>query len=169
MPPEGILPLGPMTPDRRDRLLALNNAHAAELSWLDSGRLAMLAGQVFWAGRIGDVDGFVLTFDHTAEYDSPNYRWFRDRFDRFAYIDRIVVAPAARRRGAARLLYDSVLEAAEAAGHPAVMAEVNCEPPNPVSDAFHAAFGFQEIGRADVPSSRPGTARTVRYLTRRLP
>ena len=158
-----------MTPDRLDRVLALNNANAAQLSWLDPDRLALLVCQSFWAARIGDVDAFVLTFDHKAEYDGLNYRWFRDRFDRFAYVDRVVVTPTARGRGLARRLYDGVLEAAKAAGHSAIMAEVNCEPPNPASDAFHASFGFQEIGRAGIPPSIHGEARTVRYLTRRLP
>lgn len=172
-----VQPLGPLTPGLRDRLLALNNAHAAELSWLDADRLAMLARQAFWAARVGDmdgaaragdVDGFVLALDHTADYDSPNYRWFRNRFGGFAYVDRIVIAPAARGRGLARLLYDGVFAAAAAAGHDAVMAEVNHEPPNPASDALHATLGFQEVGRASHPAGPRAEARTVRYLMRSL-
>ena len=38
--------------------------------------------------------------------------------------------------------------------------EVNCDPPNPVSDAFHAALGFREIGRARIVER----SKTVRYL-----
>ncbi len=164
----GVQPLGPLTPGLRDRLLALNNAHAAELSWLDADRLAMLARQAFWAARVGDVEGFVLALDHTADYDSPNYRWFRNRFGGFAYVDRIVIAPAARGRGLARLLYDGVFAAVAAAGHAAVMAEVNHEPPNPASDALHATLGFQEVGRASHPAGPRAEARTVRYLMRSL-
>jgi predicted GNAT superfamily acetyltransferase len=160
-----IEPIGPVAPDHLDRLLALNNAHAAELSLLDAARLASLLQQAFWAARVGDVDAFMLTLDQSADYDSPNHRWFRDRYPRFVYVDRVVVAPAARGRGLARLLYAGVLHAAAAAGHTAIMAEVNTIPPNPASDALHAALGFHEVGAASIH----GGAKTVRYLMRTLP
>jgi predicted GNAT superfamily acetyltransferase len=71
-----------------DGLLALNNAHAQELSWLDRDRLRDLVVQSFLAVRIGEADGFLLAFDQSASYDSPNFLWFRDRYPRFVYIDR---------------------------------------------------------------------------------
>lgn len=160
-----IEPIGLLVPDHLDRLLALNNAHAAELSLLDAARLASLLQQAFWAARVGDVDAFMLTLDQSAGYDSPNHRWFRDRYPRFVYVDRVVVAPAARGRGLARLLYAGALHAAASAGHTAIMAEVNTIPPNPASDALHAALGFREVGAASIH----GGAKTVRYLMRTLP
>lgn len=75
------------------RVLALNNEHAKELSWLDADRLVALAGRAFLARRIGAVDAFLLAFDQDADYDSPNFLWFRSRYPRFVYVDRIVVAP----------------------------------------------------------------------------
>lgn len=158
-------PVGPLTPDRMGRLLALNNAHAAELSLLDADRLGALLGQAFWTARVGDVNAFMLTLDQGAQYDSPNHRWFRDRFPHFVYVDRVVVAPAARGRGLARALYAGVTQAAAAAGHTMVAAEVNQDPPNPASDALHAALGFREAGSAIIH----GGAKTVRYLVRDLP
>ena len=158
-------PAAPLTPDRLERLLTLNNAHATELSLLDADHLAHLLSQAFWTARIGDVDAFMLTLDQSAGYDSPNHRWFRDRYPRFAYVDRIAVAPAARGRGLARALYAGAIQAAAAAGHTAIMAEVNSNPPNPASDALHAALGFQQVGAAPIH----GGAKTVRYLMRPLP
>lgn len=155
----------PVSLDRLDGVLALNNAHAAELSLLDPARLAGLVRQALWTAQAGDVDGFVLLLDETAAYDSPNFRWFRERFARFAYVDRVVVAPHARGRGLARRLYADAFAAAGAAGQRMVAAEVNRIPPNPISDAFHAALGFQEAGQAVIH----GGTRTVRYLTRDLP
>ena len=61
-------------------------------------------GEAFLARRIGDLDAFLLTFDQSARYDSPNYLWFRNRYERLVYVDRIVVASAARGRGCARRL-----------------------------------------------------------------
>ena len=73
-------------------LLALNNAHARELSWLEPERLEYLVGEALLARRIGGIDAFLLAFDQDARYDSPNFLWFRARYPRFAYVDRIVVA-----------------------------------------------------------------------------
>ncbi len=145
-------------------VLVLNNAHAAELSWLEPDRLSYLIGQAFHARRIGDVDAFLLAFDQDAGYDSPNFLWFRDRFARFVYVDRIAVAERARGRGLARRLYADLFDHAARAGHDRVVCEVNAEPPNAASDAFHAALGFSEIGRALIHDG----AKAVRYFTRPL-
>jgi uncharacterized protein len=145
-------------------LLALNNAHARELSWLEPARLAHLVEQAFLARRIGDLDAFLLAFDQDADYDSPNFRWFCARYPRFVYVDRIVVASSARGRGCARRLYGDLFEHAARAGHERVVCEVNSRPPNPGSDAFHAALGFVEVGSAAIH----GGSKTVRYLSRTL-
>src|SRR4051812_23346898 len=142
-------------------LLALNNAHAQELSWLEPERLEYLIGEAFLARRIGNFDAFLLAFDQDARYDSPNFIWFRARYPRFVYVDRVVVAPSARGRGCARRLYADLFEHAVRAGHDRVVCEVNTIPPNPASDAFHAALGFVEVGNASVH----GGSRTVRYLS----
>lgn len=147
-----------------ERVLALNNDHAKELSWLDGDRLAELVGRAFVARRIGIVDAFLLAFDQDADYDSPNFLWFRSRYRRFVYVDRVVVAHAARGRGHARRLYDDLFAEARRAGHDRIVCEVNREPPNPASDAFHAALGFTEVGATRLPDG----IKTVRYLTRPL-
>jgi uncharacterized protein len=141
-------------------LLALNNAHARELSWLEPDRLAHLVDTAFQASRIGG-EAFLLAFDQDADYDSWNFLWFRARHARFVYIDRVVVAPSARGRGHARRLYEVLFVKAANSGHDRVVCEVNSIPPNPVSDAFHAALGFNETGTG----VSPDRAKTVRYLS----
>jgi predicted GNAT superfamily acetyltransferase len=150
--------------DPSGRTLALNNAHATELSWLEPERLATLIRHAFLARRIGDVDALLLAFDQDADYDSPNFLWFRARYRRFVYVDRVVVAPAARGRGYARRLYDDLFERARGAGHDQVVCEVNAQPPNPASDAFHLTMGFREVGSDVIHGGR----KTVRYLRRVL-
>ena len=145
-------------------ILELNNAHAQELSWLDRGRLAQLIAAAFLARRIGHLDAFLLAFDQDAPYDSPNFLWFRARYPRFVYIDRIAVATSARGRGFARLLYRDLFDEARRRGHARVVCEVNLAPPNPASDAFHAALGFVEVGRGSIHDG----SKTVRYLRRTL-
>jgi uncharacterized protein len=150
----------PIASDVEPALLVLNNAHAMELSWLEPGRFSVLLGRAFHARRIGGADAFLLAFDQDA--DSPNFLWFRERHPRFVYIDRVAVAPAARGRGHARRLYADLIETAAARGHSLVVCEVNSEPPNPASDAFHAALGFADVGQARIH----GGSKTVRYLMR---
>ena len=157
-----IEPLDPADP--KGRAVALNNAHATELSWLEPSRLAQLTQSAFYARRIGEVDAFLLAFDQDADYDSPNFLWFRDRRQRSVYIDRIVVLPEARGRGYARRLYEDLFVQARHAGHDQVVCEVNTAPPNPGSDAFHLALGFEEVGAAAIHRG----AKTVRYLRRGL-
>lgn len=142
-------------------LLALNNAHAQELSLLEGERLEHLVREAFLARRIGHLDAFLLVFDQDARYDSPNFIWFRARYPRFVYVDRIVVAASARGRGCARRLYSDLFEHAVRAGHDRVVCEVNMIPPNTASDAFHAALGFVEVGTVSVYDG----SRTVRYLS----
>lgn len=142
-------------------LLALNNAHAQELSWLEPERLVHLVKEAFLASRIGSIDAFLLAFDQGADYDSPNFLWFRSRYARFVYVDRIAVAQAARGRGYARALYDELFVRAARAGHDRVVCEVNSMPPNPESDAFQAALAFSEVGTGIIH----GRGKTVRYLS----
>jgi len=144
-------------------LVALNNAHAAELSFLTPERFAELIDDAFFAACIGEADALLIAFDQAADYDSPNFLWFRERFGRFVYVDRIVVADAARGRALARLLYEALFERARIGGHDRVVCEVNADPPNPASDAFHAALGFVEVG-----SARLANGKTVRYFERGL-
>jgi len=147
-------------------LLALNNAHARELSWLEPARLEHLVGQSFFARRLGErgehVDAFLLALDQNADYDSPNFLLFRERYERFVYVDRVAVASSARGRGLARLLYVELFAAAVRERHSSVVCEVNSEPPNPASDAFHVALGFSEVGRASIHNG----SKTVCYLRR---
>ena len=106
------LPIEAVSPADEAAILALNNEHAAELSWLEPERLSYLLGQAFHTRRVGRLEAFLMAFDQDAAYDSPNYLWFRSRYPRFVYVDRVVVANAARGRGHARRLYTDLFDVA---------------------------------------------------------
>ena len=159
---ETFAPL-PIRPEDEPAVLALNNQHAEELSWLDPERLRRMVGETFYGRRIGALEAFILAFDQDAAYDSPNFLWFRERYPHFVYVDRIAVAAEARGRGHARQLYEDLFARAAAAGHSLVACEVNAEPPNPASDAFHAALGFVAVGSATLAGGK-----IVRYFARSL-
>jgi len=146
-------------------VLSLNNAHAKETSVLDEVSLATLLGMGFYARGIDrGATAFLIALDHNAPYINPNFAWFKASREPFIYIDRIIVAKSARGLGIARLLYEDLFAAAKQAGHNRVVCEVNIEPPNPASVAFHAAMGFAGVGQATIHN---GT-KTVRYFEKTL-
>jgi uncharacterized protein len=156
-----------MTPISADTLpaaLALNNAHAVELSFQTETSFARLVSHAFFAHWAAPGEGFLIAFDQDCDYASENFLWFKARFDRFVYVDRVVVAQAARGRGLAKALYAELFVAARAAGHSRIVCEVNSDPPNPASDAFHAALRFVEVGAAELA----GKGKSVRYLEARI-
>ncbi len=153
----------PIGEEHLDAVLALNNLHALETSWLDDTRLRRMIGNSYAANAICEGPGlgaFLIAFDESADYDSPNFLWFRARRPRFVYIDRIVTAAASRGREHGRDLYEHLFDRVAAHGGGDVVCEVNLDPPNAASDAFHSRMGFAETGRARLA----GSTKTVRYL-----
>ncbi|HKW10954.1 MAG TPA: GNAT family N-acetyltransferase [Gemmatimonadaceae bacterium] len=140
-------------------MLALNNDHAVELSWADETKLRNPVAMAFLAERAGFADALLIALDQEARYDNANFNWFRSRYARFVYVDRVVTAPAARGRGLARTLYSRLVERAIAAKHERVVCEVNADPPNTGSQALHQSLGFVPVGDARLP-----TGKTVTYM-----
>jgi predicted GNAT superfamily acetyltransferase len=129
-------------------VLTLNERNVEALAPMDEARLNELRGL---ADRFDvlDVDGafggFVVTFASGTAYDSENYRWFTGRHDRFYYLDRIVLHEDFRRRGLGGYVYDELERVA--APYTRLCLEVNLEPRNDASLAFHEARGYKEVGR----------------------
>lgn len=160
-----FVPLSDADPALLDDALALNAAVAHWTSPLDAPALrALLAASAFAeaARSDGHAAAFLVGFDESSDYGSPNFLWLRDRLPRFAYVDRVVTAPWAQGRGLARALYDRFAAWATAEGHDRLACEVDGT--NPGSEAFHARLGFEEIGQGE---PRPG--KLVCYLARPLP
>jgi uncharacterized protein len=146
-----------------DALLALNNANAVETSLLDRAKLARMISAAFFARTIDGNQALLLAFDQSSDYEGVNFRWFRERYPRFIYVDRIIVAETARGRGIARGLYADLFIEARVHGQHLIAAEVNRTPPNPASDAFHERLGFVDVGRGS-----PSPGKVVRYLTKSM-
>ena len=145
-------------------MLRLNAADGMFLAPLDEGSMRALLGQAFHVGlRENGRDAFLIALDQTAPYGSPNFRWFRQRYSRFVYVDRLIVAQHLRGKGIGKSLYEELFDVCRASGQKLVTCEVYVNPPNPTSDAFHAALGFEEVGRAIVYVSK-----TVRYLIKHV-
>jgi len=141
---------------RRDdlvHLLQINSANVPAVGALDESSLLTLLD---WSCTtlVADVDGrcvgFCVVLPPGTGYQSPNYRYFMDRWPEFRYVDRIAIDDAARRRGIGAAMYREI-----AARHPMLplVLEVNVVPPNEGSMRFHLREGFREIERLE---TRPG-------------
>lgn len=138
------------------RVLEINQQNTPEVGSIDAGRLAFLFDEsaIALAAEVGDeVVGFTLVLAPGSTYDSVNYRWFADRGDDIMYLDRVAIDARHRRLGLGRALYTSVFDeiSAQHAEMTRLGLEVNVQPPNPGSMAFHEGLGFTEVGRQDTP------------------
>ncbi|MBL8549537.1 MAG: GNAT family N-acetyltransferase [Hyphomonadaceae bacterium] len=138
---------------------ALNAANVAATAPMDEAAYRNMLEQAFRATALEGA--CLIAFDEGADYGSENFEWFGARYERFAYVDRVIVPEAARGKGLARALYEDLFAASRGAGKPLVCCEINT--PNPVSDVFHARMGFGEVGKATLRSGK-----RVRYLARTL-
>ena len=147
-------------------VLALNNAHVPHVNALtetEFGELVALTAHFTVAEDPDGLLGFVLCVPAGRAYWSDNYRWFAARYDDFLYLDRVVVAPRARRRGVGRALYQDLHTRARERW-PRVALEVNLRPPNPDSVAFHEAMGYAPVGVREYEGDTKAVQMYVRDL-----
>ena len=141
-----------LTPTDIPRLVELNDAASPAVPITSESEMAALldsAGFTF-AARDGEIlIGFVIGMRAGADYASENYRFFDSRSSDFLYVDRIVIDEAQRGSGRGRALYAAVFELARVEALREVTCEVNLDPPNPGSLAFHDRLGFTRIGEQE--------------------
>jgi predicted GNAT superfamily acetyltransferase len=152
-----ILQIRPATVRDLPEVLRLNQPAFPHVSSLTSGSLRNLFDEAAWfyvAVSRNDHAGFLIALRPDAAYQSENYLWFAQRFPNFLYIDRICVCPSHQRRGVGSRLYAGAEKFARESHIPLLTCEVNLEPENPTSLAFHDRLGFQEV---DTQRSEKGT------------
>jgi predicted GNAT superfamily acetyltransferase len=144
--------LRPFVGEDRAALLRLNADNYPAVHPLDETTLDWLlafGGGHHWVAqdRTGAVLGYLLSFASASNYDDPEIRELRRRMaEPFFYICQVVVAPAHRERGIASAFYRMVATTARSQGVRFLCCDVNTNPPNPDSMAFHRCLGFAEVG-----------------------
>lgn len=130
-----------------DEVLHLNEASLPYVSNIDHEQLQWFAEHATFVS-VAKIDerfaGFLIGLRPGTAYASPNYRWFCDHYDDFAYVDRVAVSEWARRQGVAESLYEAF--AKSQSGAPVMTCEVNIRPPNEGSMLFHKRLGFRQVG-----------------------
>lgn len=123
--------------------------HVGALGRREFEELLDRAGAALFVEQDGVVAGFLVTFREGSDYQSENYRYFDSRYDSFLYIDRIVIAASFQRQGLGRAVYEELERMAREQGAAKIACEVNVEPPNPESFAFHESLDFREVDRQE--------------------
>jgi predicted GNAT superfamily acetyltransferase len=139
-----------------EAVLRLNESEVPHVGSIGLEKLAWFAANAAYfrvAACEDDIGAYLVGMRPGTDYASPNYRWFCKHYADFAYVDRVAVAPHARRRGLASRLYED-FEATVAGVVGVMTCEVNIRPPNETSMRFHRQLGFRQVG---VLESEDGT------------
>jgi len=136
----------PIEPNDYDSVLALNEESVPHVNLIGTLELQWFIDHAACT-RVAKIDdrlaGFLIGLRAGAEYASPNYQWFCDNYEDFAYIDRVVVSTWARRQGVADALYETFRYSQSDAK--VMTCEVNIRPSNEGSMLFHERMGFRRV------------------------
>jgi len=156
------------------RMLELNNAAvpavneltADEMAWFLDVSHCCLVAELPGSTAVSPVALLVGLDGPGVPYESANYGWFSERYERFLYVDRVVVEPSAYRSGVGRAFYEIFAQSAN--GHTHLCAEVNTVPRNDRSLAFHDALGFEALGEFSGEGPVETAAKVVMMYARPL-
>jgi predicted GNAT superfamily acetyltransferase len=152
-----------VTFDDFPEILKLNQGAVPQVNTVDLDALRWFEHKAayFRVAEAGDtLVGFLIAFAHDSGYPSKYFGWFCDRYDRFIYVDRVIVTESARRKRVAWRLFEDVERVAWGRGFPLV-SDVYSRPPNQVSLSFHDKYGFQQVGSQQVDD---GAREVVKFL-----
>ena len=141
-------------PNDKDAIFEVNIDSLSGVSAFDDEYFATLMREcaLFRGVVVGQaIEGYVCALSHQATYDGEEFAWFRDHLaDGFLYIDQIAIRRRSRGQGLGRALYQDMETYARENGLSALACEVNYEPFNAASQAFHRQFGFAEVVRMPI-------------------
>lgn len=135
-----------------DRVLEINQANVPAVGSATADHLRHLIAEssiALVAEIDGDIAGFCIVLGDGADYDSVNYVWFMEHHHTAMYLDRVAFDERFHGRGLGSEMYAEV-DRRIRRNHPGATGlslEVNVDPPNEPSLAFHHKHGFAEVGR----------------------
>jgi len=157
--------IGEITKAHYDQILRMNKQFVHWLAPMDRDELIYILNLAKYARQIDNGRGVLIAYDNDTVYPNhENMRWLAKKFDRFFYIDRVIVDGKASGKGYGKMLYVDIENYARSNGYPRLVCEVNTLPDNPGSHSFHEKMGFVPCGQQVV---KPGI-KAVRYYEKSL-
>ena len=119
---------------------AVNSVSVEEFVWLHKNSIYFKK-----VSLDESLAGFLLVLPTNIPYKSLNYTWFSQRYDNFAYIDRIAVKEEFKGSGIGTLLYKD-LEKSLPKEIKMIACEYNIKPLNMISKNFHQKMSYKNVG-----------------------
>ena len=151
-----------ITPQDLASVLAINNEAVPAVNALTASELSDIVNisEKAWVVDEGDkIVGVLIVLGPRESYGSANYTWLNSQFTNFCYVDRIIIATSGKRKGYGKALYLALEEHAVSTGVEMLLCEVNVEPENPQSMAFHESLGWVPF-----QDREHGPGKIVRYF-----
>jgi len=145
-----------------ESVLALNNDAIPAVNALTFDELngiLRMAQKTWVVEDNGRVVGALVIIGPGASYQSANYSWLDRQFTNFCYVDRIIISPSNKRKGKGWKLYATLEKHAITTEADVLLCEVNVEPENPQSLAFHASLKWTPF-----QDREHGSGKVVRYF-----
>ncbi len=147
-------------------VLQINAASVPGVAALDRAEFARLMAMPNYHVAIENEDllvvGYALAFHSNAPYEGEEFQGFKRKLQNpFIYIDQVATQLESRRMGIGSAIYEALEGVARVSDVSTLCCEVNIDPPNPESMAFHEKLGFSQsviLATAD--------GRTVALLTK---
>ena len=155
-----------ITPHDIEMVLAINNDAIPAVNSLTANELTDIINisEKSWVVDEGDeIVGVLIVIGPGESYGSANYTWLNSQFTDFCYVDRIIIASSGKRKGHGKALYLALEEHAASTGKKVLLCEVNVEPENPQSMAFHASLGWVPF-----QDREHGPGKVVRYFKKSM-
>lgn len=135
-----------------EEMWAINQANIPEVGSIPTieefQRLTLLSSHIIVVQQNTEMAGFIILMREDQDYHSLNYKFLINKFDHFLYVDRVAIKDGFRRQGLGKKIYDEVFIIAGSLNID-VCCEVNTEPRNDPSLAFHSYYEFEEVGEKD--------------------
>lgn len=131
-------------------IISINKNSIPEVSEIDKDYFDHMLNEssYFFAAELqGSLVGYICAFSSDDHYDASEFKWFQELHkSNFLYIDQVGISPQYRRAGVGKFMYQNLEELALRGRYKNLSCEVNIEPLNIVSKAFHEKLGFVEVG-----------------------
>ena len=156
----------PITPHDIEAVLAINNDAVPAVNSLTTNELTDIINfseKVWVVEEREKIVGVLIVLGPGESYGSANYTWLNSQFRNFCYVDRIIIATSGKRNGYGKALYLELEKHAASTGTEVLLCEVNVEPENPQSMAFHASLGWVPF-----QDREHGPGKVVRYFKKSI-